>query len=205
MYQSRPKILKVLLAVLIPALWLPSPGQAAGSSPNYRLERSAFSAGAGVLVSPGQRLRHVIGQTSPAGRSGSAGYLLNGGFWSPAVAPGRGILADVDGNGAGDGLTDGVLITRFLLGLREQALIDGAVATDCTLCEWEDIQEYLQAFVPTADVDANLAADGRTDGILITRYLLGLRGEALIHGAVAGDCTLCGVDRIEPYLQLLAP
>jgi hypothetical protein len=46
------------------------------------------------------------------------------------------------------------------------------------------IQAYLDQFKPTLDVDANGESDALTDGLLIVRYLSGLRGSALTAGVV---------------------
>jgi hypothetical protein len=51
---------------------------------------------------------------------------------------------DVDGNGATSALTDGLLILRYLFGLRDDALIDAAVGTGCTRCDAESIEPYLE-------------------------------------------------------------
>jgi len=56
---------------------------------------------------------------------------------------------------------------------------------------------------PTLDVDGNGTADPLTDGLLIIRYLFGLRGDALIAGAVAPLATRTTAEAIESYLQSL--
>jgi len=51
---------------------------------------------------------------------------------------------DVDGNGGAEPLTDGVLVMRYLSGLRGEDLIAGAVDTEhCTRCTAEAIESYL--------------------------------------------------------------
>jgi hypothetical protein len=51
---------------------------------------------------------------------------------------------DVDGNGANDALTDGLLIIRYLFGLRGEALISGAIAPDATRDTAADIESFLR-------------------------------------------------------------
>jgi glucose/arabinose dehydrogenase len=52
---------------------------------------------------------------------------------------------DVDGNSVTDALTDGALVLRWLFGFRGPALVAEAVAPECTRCEPEEIDAYLEA------------------------------------------------------------
>lgn len=98
------------------------------------------------------------------------GLLINRflfGFTGPslaegAVAPdctlcrGRGIMTrlnqiscettalDVDDNGESDALTDGLLIIRHMFGFTGDALVDGAVASDCGRCDAAAIEAFLE-------------------------------------------------------------
>ncbi|MGR3913542.1 MAG: cadherin-like beta sandwich domain-containing protein [Gammaproteobacteria bacterium] len=73
---------------------------------------------------------------------------------------------------------DGVLIARYLLGLRNADLTDGL-----TLAPASTPQDNIAAAIAdmSLDVDGNNAITA-ADGILIARYLLGVRGAALIEG-----------------------
>jgi hypothetical protein len=55
------------------------------------------------------------------------------------------MLADIDGNGDVDALTDGLLVLRFLFGFTGATLTNGAVGQGCTRCEAAAIQTYLQS------------------------------------------------------------
>jgi hypothetical protein len=55
------------------------------------------------------------------------------------------------------------------------------------------------------DVDGNGAYGATTDGLLAIRYLLGLRGAALISGAVGGGATRSTSTAIQQYLLGLTP
>ena len=55
------------------------------------------------------------------------------------------------------------------------------------------------------DVDDNGQADALTDSLLITRYMFGFRGEALIDGAVGEGATRTSSEEIEAYLEALIP
>lgn len=54
------------------------------------------------------------------------------------------------------------------------------------------------------DIDSNGALDALTDGLLILRYISGIRGSDLIEQAVAADCARCTHAEIEAYLAMLA-
>jgi hypothetical protein len=56
-----------------------------------------------------------------------------------------------------------------------------------------------------ADIDGNGATSALTDGLLLLRYLFGLRGDALLGGAVGASPYRQSAAQIESYLQTLAP
>ncbi len=84
---------------------------------------------------------------------------------------------DVDESGAEDG-RDGILIARYLLGVRGAALPDKQSAAGADAVEAE-----IKAGADTKllDVNADGNADGE-DGILVARYMFGLRGAELVAG-----------------------
>ena len=47
--------------------------------------------------------------------------------------------------------------------------------------------------------------DALTDGLLILRYVFGLRGSVLTAGVVAGDATRASAEEIEAHLETLMP
>ena len=53
-------------------------------------------------------------------------------------------LADIDGNGQMDALTDGLLTLRYLFGLEGGTLIAGVVAPDATRTTAVDIETHLR-------------------------------------------------------------
>ena len=110
--------------------------------------------------------------------------------------------ADIDGSGLADALTDGVLVLRFLFGFTGSVLTGGdAVDPGCTRCLPEIIEDVLAALEPLFDVDGNGVTTPLTDGVLLLRYLLGIRGDDLIAGAVGPGCTRCLATQIEGYLE----
>ena len=93
----------------------------------------------------------------------------------------------------------------ILFGLKGSALIAGAVNTGADRTTADAIEAYLDQLRPALDVDGNGTADALTDGLLIIRYLFGLRDDALIVGAVAGDATRTSASQIEEYIGNLMP
>ncbi len=59
-----------------------------------------------------------------------------------------GDLADIDGNGQIDALTDGLLTLRYLFGLQGDTLINGVVAGDATRKTAADIEAHLETLMP---------------------------------------------------------
>lgn len=112
---------------------------------------------------------------------------------------------DIDGEGSGDGGTDGILLIRYLFTIRGDSLIRDVVAPTATRITAADIEGYLNANVASLDVDGNGTPDGGTDGILLIRYLFTIRGESLIRDVIAPDATRTTAAEIEAYLNSLMP
>jgi hypothetical protein len=55
------------------------------------------------------------------------------------------------------------------------------------------------------DVDGDGRPDALTDGLLILRYLFGIRGTSLVQGAVAAGATRKTPAEVEPWLLMFAP
>lgn len=108
---------------------------------------------------------------------------------------------DVDKNNEIDALSDGLLILRYSFGLSNESLTNNAIASDSPLSSSEVIASVTETMA-IADVDGNGEVDALTDGLLILRYLFGLRGEALIGNVVANDATRTTAAAIEAYLNL---
>ena len=101
--------------------------------------------------------------------------------------------------------SDGVLIVRYLFGIRGARLVAGALAGDATLTDPNAIEARLAALLPALDIDGDGERLATRDGLLVVRFLLGLRGNALIQGAAAASGTRTTAADIEAYLALLTP
>ena len=104
-----------------------------------------------------------------------------------------------------DARSDGLLILRYLFGLKGTALIAGTVSTGADRTTADAIETYLDQLRPALDVDGNGTPDALTDGLLIIRYLFGLSDDALTTGAIAGDATRTSASLIGDYIRNLMP
>ena len=111
---------------------------------------------------------------------------------------------DFDGNGETDALTDGLLLLRYAFGLTGDALTNTAIATNSNMSS-QEVQDTLALAVDIADIDGDGNVDALTDGLLLLRYLFGLRGEPLINDAVALDAGRSSDVEIEEYILSLMP
>ena len=57
-------------------------------------------------------------------------------------------IADIDGNGEVDALTDSLILLRYLFGNRNNALIDGAIPENATRTSAIEIEAYIQSHMP---------------------------------------------------------
>jgi uncharacterized protein YkwD len=108
---------------------------------------------------------------------------------------------NIDGDSApADALTDGLMILRYMFGLSGSALINNTVQTDCTFCDADSIKDRLDSLQTQLDIDGDGNTDALTDGLLIIRYLFGIRGTSLTLNAVSNNCTRCDPSTVEVYL-----
>ncbi|MGB1382907.1 MAG: leucine-rich repeat protein [Porticoccaceae bacterium] len=111
---------------------------------------------------------------------------------------------DFDGNASADALTDGLMLLRYTFGIRDMRMTSGAMAGNSTLSAIQVVDNMHRA-ATLADIDGNGSTDALTDGLLLLRYLFGLRGENLISGAISSDATRTTQEQIEQYLSLYMP
>ncbi len=114
---------------------------------------------------------------------------------------------DADGNERVDALTDGLLFLRYMFGIRGVSLVKNAIASNCSFCVAAEIEPILDqcAATSTSDIDGNGNVDALTDGLLLIRFILGIRGSALITDSVGNGCSRCTELEIEGYIQGLIP
>lgn len=115
-------------------------------------------------------------------------------------------LLDIDLSGNPtkfDALTDGLLIVRYLFGLSNEPLTAGAIGATANRTDPAQIKSYLDSIRPALDVDYDGKQDALTDGILITRYMMGLRNAALVNSSVALGAQRNTAAAIQAYIQSL--
>ena len=113
-------------------------------------------------------------------------------------------MLDIDDNGHCDALTDGLLVLRYLFGISGLPLINDTVGPQASRDTVQLIVGYLNTIRPALDIDGNGQPDALTDGLLVLRYLFGVRGDALIAGAIGPQAKRATAASIEPYLESLA-
>lgn len=97
-----------------------------------------------------------------------------------------GCKPDVDGDGAVMATTDGIVALRRMLGLTGDPLTLGATHS----CVPPAGRTYAGSFPLTGyDLDGDGQTLAATDGVLLLRFMLGLRGTALVAGAVGAGAT----------------
>ena len=112
---------------------------------------------------------------------------------------------DVDGDGLVNALTDGALMARHLAFVHDEALIAASIGSGSIRTSARDIETRLLDMSPLLDVDGNGVIDAATDGLLLLRYLLGIRGDALVANALGQGARRIQASEVESYLQTLAP
>ena len=115
-------------------------------------------------------------------------------------------LLDIDASGGltkYDPATDGVMILRYLLGMTGDAITQGAMgATAVRSPELARIElNNIRAFL---DIDGNRRVEPLTDGVMIVRYMLGLRQPHVTAGVLGAGATRT-LGEIDAYLATLMP
>ena len=116
---------------------------------------------------------------------------------------------DVDGNGEVRLFSDIILIIRYVLFFREEALLRGnVIEPTATRMTAQEIEPYLDTLVNQNILDVDGDGDVRlfSDIILIIRYVLFFREEALVRGnVIERNATRTTSQEIESYIDSLYP
>ena len=113
-------------------------------------------------------------------------------------------ILDIDASAAYLPESDGILILRYILGMRGTALTGGVVGAGAGRTSDPQMSTYLLDILPLLDVDGNGKVDALTDGVMIMRKLLGQTGAAITANALGTGATRNTSD-IEAYIQTLKP
>jgi hypothetical protein len=112
---------------------------------------------------------------------------------------------DIDGNGQKDALSDGVLIIRYLFGLRNSSLIANALSSDAVFTSSEQVEARIIALGDLLDVDQNGGLDALTDGLMTLRFLFGIENESLVERAIATNSIRSQLQEIKQHFIQLIP
>jgi hypothetical protein len=104
-----------------------------------------------------------------------------------------------------DPATDGLLVLRYMFGVRGAGLTANAVAPSALRNDPVAIAASLDSMRSALDVDNDGVVNALTDGILIVRYMSGMRGAALITGALGAGATPGTSTAIAARIQALMP
>ncbi len=114
-------------------------------------------------------------------------------------------ILDVDQNNKYEALYDGILILRYLFGIRGDLLIGNVVGTGANRSTVDAITSYLADVTPLLDIDGNGKPDALTDGITIIRYLFSIGDDNLIQNANGPNATRATAAAVRAYLDTLKP
>ena len=184
---------------MVPGVAVTFSAPIAGASVTFGGAATVFTDGAGIATAPALTANGITGPfevTASIGVSATAFGLVN-----LLAAP----HVDIDANSHYDALTDGLLLIRYLFGLSGNTLTSGALGADAQRTDPLAVAQYMANIRPLLDIDANGQSDAFTDGLLLLRYLFGLRGDSLIPGAIGAGAMRNTPALIEPYIQSLLP
>ena len=181
-----------------------------GSATLAATASSGLTVAYAVSSGPCSLAGNVLTASSPgtclvtASQSGNASFL-------PAAQQSQSItinvgpaLLDIDASGAPtkyDAATDGMMVIRFLLGYQGNTVTNDAFSATPGRTPTQAIA-HLTSIAPLLDVDGDGVTRAASDGLLILRYMLGLRGAALTAGAAAGAAT---APQVETAIGRLTP
>ncbi len=116
---------------------------------------------------------------------------------------------DVDGDGRVRLFSDIILVIRYVLFFRNEALLRGnVIEPTATRTTAQEIEPYLDTLVNQNILDVDGDGDVRlfSDIILVIRYVLFFRNEALVRGnVIEPTATRTTTQAIEPYIRSLYP
>jgi hypothetical protein len=111
---------------------------------------------------------------------------------------------DMDVNGEADALTDGLLMLRYSFGLRDESLTAGAISPNSVMSASE-VETRIAMMSVISDIDGNTEVDALTDGLLLLRYLFGMRNDSLISDVIGSGASRTSSVDVTAYLDSKMP
>ena len=117
---------------------------------------------------------------------------------------------DINCTGGYGALTDGLLILRSMFGYSGGSLVRLTGGGSCrqvdgSIGEGLSLQSHIGNLTVELDIDRNGSTDAIPDGVLITRYLFGLRGEPLIENLALNGSTFTNTESFEEKISAMMP
>lgn len=103
-----------------------------------------------------------------------------------------------------DALTDGIIVLRYLFGLTGAPLVDNALGPTATRTDPAALRLHIAGIGAALDIDGDGEVDALTDGLLVLRYMFGMRDAALIADVIAPGAPRTPA-QIEALLRGLMP
>ena len=133
----------------------------------------------------------------------SLNAFAGGGHGSPNSSTGFNSW-DMDASGEADALTDGLLMLRYSFGLRDESLTADAISPSSTMTASE-VEARIAMMSVISDIDGNTEVDALTDGLLLLRYLFGLRNDSLISDVIGSGASRTSSVDVTAYLDSYMP
>jgi Hydrazine synthase alpha subunit middle domain len=150
----------------------------------------------------GENTRNQAGALAPVNKPQALRSLLQ--YWKRITGKAPALRFDIDGNGSCNADTDGLLVARYLSGVRGTALVSG-LAFDSVASRRNPaaIETYLAELSNELDIDGDGRAAALTDGLLFQRYTKDRTGIALTSNARGRTVSSGGRsdDAIKAYLD----
>jgi hypothetical protein len=154
-----------------------------------------------VVGDSGEHALSAVFDATTTFANGTSALLSTSSLGTMPIVIERSLNADLSGtNTRYQATTDGQIILRYLLGIRGPALTASAIASDARRTDPQEIAAHLEAQSSKLDIDGNGKLDPATDGLLVIRYLFGMRGDALIADLLDGDGIRSTVTAVEAWL-----
>jgi hypothetical protein len=111
---------------------------------------------------------------------------------------------DFDQSGDVDALTDGLLLLRYAFGLRGNKLTAGVLAHSSIMTS-QEVEQAIEGSSQMNDIDGDGEVNALTDGLLLLRYLFGLRDSNLINGVISENAFRTDATAVEAYIESYMP
>jgi len=112
-------------------------------------------------------------------------------------------LLDIDQDGKIHQKTDATLIMRYLMGFRGQKLIDKAIGSNSTV-NASEIEKRLSILIESKvlDIDGDGKIEPMKDALLLSRWMIGMRGKDLIRGVIKEKASRKSSKEISNYIKI---